>query len=107
MAGKISLKSSDSAEIWLQRCKELSDEAYQAMTITSQLVTEINQESRGSLADEMVDFGNHLLKSAKVLTDTTEKLSDAVRKVLDAMAKMVDTVSGWIKGATNALTGHK
>lgn len=101
----IEFKDESMIQNWMNKSDELTAEAAREMSATAQLVQDIQQESEGTLVDELVTISNAVLTTAKALTGTMEEISSTIKNVVSKVAGFVDTVGGFLGGIGKSLLG--
>jgi len=95
---KIEFADRSVALAWVEKSVELNQKSSIEVKETMKLVEEINQESQGSLVDELVHGANQVINFVERVTSTAEEISGVMRDVTNKVADVVDNVAGAIGG---------
>ena len=86
----IAIKGRADAQVWENRCEALNERTHQALATMAQLLQSVDSFCKGTLADDLVGFGNRVLDSA-------ESLLQAMQKIFDVINELLNLVSGAIE----------
>ncbi len=78
------------AQAWENRAQELNERTHQAVATMAQLLQSVDSFCKGTLADDLVGFGNKVLDSAETLLAAMQKIFDVINELLNLVSGAIE-----------------
>ena len=78
------------AQAWENHAQELNERTHQAVATMAQLLQSVDSFCKGTLADDLVGFGNKVLDSAETLLAAMQKIFDVINELLNLVSGAIE-----------------
>ena len=86
----IAIKGKADAQAWESRVEELNERTNAALKTMAELLQSVDSFCKGTLADDLVGYGNKVLDAAQSLLAAMQKIFDVINDLLNMVANAID-----------------